>query len=110
MRSSVQSCGRIVARFYRRKACTDAVQRRLMEILDPWFTEATQGINGESLQGQPLNLHPFVADNESSGEKCGFDLPLEYPTAVSWPWLELYLRLRAELPDRDRFSVRFLQG
>jgi hypothetical protein len=109
MRSNVISCGHIIARFHRRKACTEAVRSKLMQVLGTWFTAATAGINGEALQPQVVQLHPFSADTGSSAQKFGFDLPLAYPEAVSWPWLELYLRLRAELPDRDRFSVQFIQ-
>lgn len=81
----------------------------MKEYLATWLAAAaTRPIFGESLRvGTTKLARTMKPATERSYPKNGFEVRCSEYSPCTWPWIELYLRMRRELPVKQRLSIDF---
>lgn len=110
MRSKVNTLNSIRVRCYRRRQLTSESTNSIQRLLVSWSNLAFErGFHGETLKVRSINIVPFrgqMDGYDASGVE--FDLP-DYGHAVTWPWVALYLQIRAAFSAKERFSIEFTE-
>lgn len=81
----------------------------LREYLAEWLlTAGGRSVCGESLHVGNTELSHFAAPaGPRAYSENGFEVRCSSYAPCTWPWVDLYLRMRRELPAKKRLSVRF---
>jgi hypothetical protein len=66
-------------------------------------------INGETLRTGNIEIERYeVPQSTTCYGEDGFEISMQSYQPVTWPWLELYLRIRRTFPKRERLSFEFI--
>jgi hypothetical protein len=77
--------------------------------LTMWMSTCSkQLIHGESLVLGDVDIKEYSSPRtEKNYPERGFEVNCSEYTPCTWPWIDLYLRMRRELPVRERLSIEF---
>ena len=82
---------------------------QLKAFISDWYSEMKKcGAQTETLNLGKLSFFPLTIDMPKHAyRKSGFEVECSSYAPSFWPWIDLYLRIRSDLPTRERISIEF---
>lgn len=81
----------------------------LKAYLTDWLLSGNaRPINGETLHVGKVEMKAYqMGGSERFYPECGYEIRCSDYIPCTWPWVDLYLRMRRDLPTKKRLSIRF---
>jgi hypothetical protein len=105
MYSKVRNTGIINIRFICNGRGGKAMWTTFEEVMTAWARQA----GGGGYCGERISISEnWVKEwKDLPGDDTGREYHVAYDEPVTWPWVDLYLRLRAGMPKKNRVSIVF---